>query len=123
MPGEELIPTGQAYAYTLLEIWREVETMDEEVRVDILRGRMGALLVHKFIAKLSRLWLELAPMIEDRTEDNLKTLAEEFKTYRQFYLSPVLLLEPQNAAKIFELEEACRKVLHIKITKFEDTSL
>lgn len=124
MPGEELISTGDAYAFNLLENWKKIQDMDEEVRLLLLLKKRDDKKIREFIAKLTRMWLELATEMEDRSEATAAETSANFKEFRRFYLDPELLLLPENREKVFILEELIRKALQItKITKFEDTSL
>ena len=114
--GDRVPSSGMAYAYRLLEKWGDIIEVGEEFRRGMLGKDLDPEVMNDYISKLTRLWLELSPKIEGRSE--FKALEKDFNSYRKYYLNPELLQD--NAEDFFRLEEVLRKVLEkIKITYFE----
>jgi len=113
---EEVMSSGDAYTFKLLEKWTGIIEMGEEFRVLYLRNEIKTNITYAYISKLTRLWLELAPILKDRTD--LDELPKEYEDFRQYYFDPRLLLK--DPEKIFALEEILRTAIEkLKITHFE----
>jgi hypothetical protein len=116
--AENLLPSGQAYAYMLLEKWDDIISESENFRFNYLMGQLDKAQTSKYISKLTRLWMELYIETLDRTD--LGDLTNEFEPYMEFYRNPILLLQPENAPQIFEMELVMRKAIAAtRITQFE----
>lgn len=116
---EETLSSGQAYMFTLLKKWEELIELGEESRLKILMGDRDDRLQTEYIAKLTRLWLELLPIVDGR--DEFGDIDQRFKEFRIYYVNPTLLLEHEHEDKLLDLEELIRIILHkSKVTYFSD---
>ena len=124
--AEQLMSSGDAYAFDLLNKWQEIGKLSEQVREGrimrtVLKRRYSSeemRLKSEYIAKLTRLWLELLPMVEGRSD--FSSISEEFMRFESYYKNPLLLQQKTNMEELFELEKVERQVFEkLKITKFE----
>jgi hypothetical protein len=114
----DLAPSGDAYTYTLLSKWEQIMEQAEEYRRSMLLNREDPHTQINFIAKLTRLWLELRPKVEGREE--FGDLETAFMSFEQYYNDPTLLLTPGHADDILKLETMLRAVIErLGITRFE----
>jgi hypothetical protein len=120
MANEEILNSGTAYTFTLLNKWEEIMKLSENFRKEYLARRFTSATHNEYVAKLTRLWLELEPKI---TDSNLYgDLPQRFAKFERFYYDPLLFSGKADAAKIFELERVIREALEkLKITSFEST--
>ena len=113
---EEVMSSGDAYTFKLLEKWTELIEIGEEFRVLFLRNEIQTNVTYAYLSKLTRMWLELAPILKDRSD--LGKLPERFNEYRVYYFDPRQLIKYPD--KIFGLEEVLREAMEkLKITHFE----
>ena len=120
MAGEEILSSGEAYTFTLLNKWEEIMKLSEAFRKEYLARRFTTATHNEYVAKLTRLWLELWPKLKDNS--SMGDLPERFKGFERFYYDPLLFSSKKDAAKIFELEAIIREALEkLKITTFEKT--
>lgn len=124
--AEQLMSSGDAYAFDILNKWQEIIKLSEQVRKSrIMRSTMRRRysseemqVKAEYVAKLTRLWLELYPMALERSE--FKDIAEDFVAFEHYYKNPVLLATKTTMEELFELEKSTRLIIEkLKITKFE----
>lgn len=119
--AEEILPSGKAYTYTLLNKWEEIMKLSEEFRTDFLRGRLRASIYNEYVAKLTRLWLELYPKVTDNSALG-GNIAQRFKDFEPLCQYPRNFRQKGNAKKIFDLELLLREALEkLKITTYEES--
>jgi len=115
---DNLAPSGDAYTYTLLSKWEQIMEQAEEYRRSMLLNREDPHTQINFIAKLTRLWLELRPKVEGREE--FGDLQDNFMAFEKYYNDPTLLLKQAHADDILALETMLRTIIErLGITKFE----
>jgi hypothetical protein len=113
---EEIMSSGDAYTFRILEKWTEIIEMGEEFRVLFLRNEINVAVTFQYVSKLTRLWLELSPILKDRSD--LEDLPARYAEYRTYYFDPRQLMK--DPEKIFGLEEILREAIEkLKITQFE----
>lgn len=118
MADNELIPSGQAYAYSLLEKWEEILDLGEKVRFDIMTEGKDNKVRQLFIAKLLILRLALYPKVKGNI--SMGSLQARYDALKEVSTDPVQFNTRENALRIFELEEVIAETLEtLKITKFE----
>lgn len=122
MANDEILDSGTAYTFTLLNKWEEIMRLSEDFRKEYLARRYTPVTHNEYVAKLTRLWLELEPKIKD---SNLYgDLPRRFAEFERFYYDPLLFSIKTEAAKVFELERVIREALEkLKITTFEETRI
>jgi hypothetical protein len=76
--GGEEPTTGGSYAGTILGKWLEIVDIGEKFRQGILSKNYDADIMILYIAKITRLWLELRPKVSGRSFND-KTLGIEFE--------------------------------------------
>lgn len=123
---EETLSVGDAYAYQVLNKWLALIEISEKFRGALLSydekenkipGEAQDIL-NEYVARLTRLWGELEPVIKDRKE--FKDLPERYAKFSKYYYNPRQLTEQTNIEDIFKMEEVIREVLHrTKITQYE----
>jgi hypothetical protein len=113
--AEELNPKT-AWEFEILNRWIELVDISEAFRVQHIEGSKDTEIRNIYAAKLTRLWLELLPKVEGRSEFGKEFIAE-FMEFRVFYMDPAAFFEKVDNARLYELEEKLRKVLEqLKIT-------
>jgi hypothetical protein len=114
---EQSKSSGEHYTYILLAQWTEVVELGEKFRAAFIGGTIEQVNINLYLAKLTRLWLELSPMMEGRTD--LGDLPIKFQEFSVYYYNPKKLSETGNYDKIFQLEAILRKALEkLGITRF-----
>lgn len=112
MSQNDIMPSGVAYAYSLLNSWEEIRQIREQFRENYLAGRLDPQLTNLYISKLTSFWLELYPKIKSREE--FGDLSTEFELYKESYL------EPRCLADVSKLDLLLREAMEkLKITDFE----
>jgi hypothetical protein len=118
MADNELIPSGQAYAYSLLEKWEETLELGEKVRFDIMTEGKDNKVRQMFIAKLLILRLALYPKVHGNLQ--MGELQKRYEALKDCALDPVMFSKKENSMRIFELEEVIAETLEkLGITKYE----
>jgi hypothetical protein len=113
--GEEFNPKT-AWEFEILNRWIELIDISEAFRVQHIEGSKDTEIRNIYVSKLTRLWLELLPNVEGRSEFGKEFIAA-FMEFRAFYMDPAAFFEKADNARIYELEETLRKVLaQLKIT-------
>lgn len=112
MSSNDIMPSGMAYAYSLLNSWEEIKQIREQFRENYLSNQLDPALVNLYISKLTSYWLELYPKMKAR--DEFEDLAGRFEKYKDSYTDPKTLTD------VFELELLLREAIEkLKITDFE----
>ena len=115
------------YRSFIMMKWAEIYELSEKARVEILNNNYDHDVVHEFIAKLRRLWIELQPKVKGRSEVGSE-LEGVFLGSRSYAFSPSdFFIEKQDAGKLkigiedlFKMEECLRDVIEkLEITVFE----
>ena len=124
--ADENLSVGEAYAYQVLNKWLALIDVSERFRgalmsFDEKEGNLPAdatELMNEYIARLTRLWGELRPVVKGRKE--FGTLPEDYERFSIYYYNPRRLTEKGNIEDLFKMEEIIREVLHkTKITQYE----
>lgn len=111
---------GEAYAYRILQKWVDLIEVGEKFRAQYIKGEPDQDLRNDYLARLTRMWGELRPHIEGRTEEKFKTLAPEYEKFGVYFYDPKKLSDSTAGEDIFKLESCIRDALHaLKITQFE----
>ena len=124
----EIMSSGERYAYDLLTNWNEIIHLSEQMRElemnRILRrsnttpGKEERDAKAQYIAKLTRIWLELSITLQERTE--FKVDADAFLLFRKYYRNPSLLEKPENIEALLDMESSTRTIIEkLGITRFE----
>ena len=124
---------GAAYAYVLLERWKQIGELREEFRREYLVNydNPDARIAKEYVSAMTSLWGELRPKVmgsEFNKEDK-----DKFMRFEPHYYDPNLLLSGYKTMKdkdrkldqdhtlIFKLDEALRMAMEkLRITSFED---
>jgi len=121
-PQEEM----SGYSSFIMSKWAEIYVLSEQARVEILNNNYDHDVVHEFIAKLTRLWIELQPKVKGRSEVGTE-LQKTFQGFRSYAFSPSDFFEAkQDEGKLkigiedlFKMEECLRDVIEkLEITVF-----
>lgn len=95
------------YSLRIVELWLECVDFAQEAQKYIMRDEAENDVVLEYLARLTRLWKELKPKVENRSE--LKDLANEYMAFEAFAITPKdLLTQPEQ---IYKLEEVICKTL------------
>lgn len=117
--ADDILPSGKAYTYTLLNKWEEIMKLSESFRQDFLQGRLRSSVYTEYISKITRMWLELYPKVKDNS--SFSELAARFQEYEELCLYPSLFMRKGNRKKIFALELLLRETLEkLNITTYEE---
>lgn len=111
---------GEAYAYRILQKWVDLIEIGEKFRAQYIKGEPDQDLRNEYISRLTRLWGELRPHVEGRTEERFSKITAAYAAYSQYFYDPKKLSDATNAEDIFKLESCIRDAMHaLKITQFE----
>lgn len=111
---------GEAYAYRILQKWVDLIEVGEKFRAQYIKGEPDQDLRNDYIARLTRLWGELRPHVEGRSEERFKNITEKYNAFSTYFFDPKKLSDAANAEDIFKLESCIRDAMHaLKITQFE----
>lgn len=114
----EPIPSGQAYAYTLLEEWEQCLALGQKVRYDIMTEGKDNKLRQMLISKL--LCLRLALYVKVKGKPSMKDIKDRFDSMRDITDDPVKFSAKENVMRIFDLEEVVADALERQgITRYE----
>lgn len=115
---EDLLTSGEQYAYILLKKWEEIIDLSEQFRTNLQMKESDHYTTFLYISKLTRLWGELYPKVRGRHD--LNELEAEFDKFRPYYYDPVQLAEPDKSEEIFKLEATLREALEqLKVLRWE----
>lgn len=126
LPEEQQGGDG-GYRSFVMSKWADIYNLSEQARVEILNANYDHDVVHEFIAKLTRLWIELQPKVKGNSEVP-KDLQATYQRFRKYAFAPSAFFEEQddeNKLKmgiedLFEMEECLRDVLEkLDIMVFE----
>lgn len=124
--ADENLSVGEAYAYQVLNKWLALIDVSERFRGALLSfdekeqqlPADATDILNEYVARITRLWEELAPVIKDRKD--LGSLPERFSRFSIYYYNPRRLTEKDNVEDLFKMEEVIREALHkTKITQYE----
>ena len=105
------------YSSRLITLWLECIDLSHEARRLYLRGEYENDLNFLFVARLTRLWRELKPKVENRTE--LKDLVNQYMLFEQYYIDCNKIKDDPD--KILELEGIlCDVMDKLGITQLEN---
>lgn len=134
--------SGTSYAEAIRTRWLEILDLSIQFRIGLMihddNGKTIGCnpdLAREYIARLSRLWLELCPKVEQKPEfdvsyrdgatNKFTSLKNDFLEFRQYSANPSLFFKDTKDAetfdenKLFRLEEILRKVLEkLELTRF-----
>lgn len=117
---EDVMTSGQAYTYTLLELWKEIIELGTRFRASYMNGYPDRELLYNYVASLTRLWGELSPKLKNRSE--FGELKEEFDKFAHYYFDPKKLVDG-DIEDVFKLELTLRQALErLKVFDFEGGS-
>jgi hypothetical protein len=112
---EQEFNSRQAWEFEILKRWLEIMDVAEAFRINHISEVKDPDIRNLYAAKLTRLWGELYPKVDGRTE--FGDMESKFKEFRPFFYNPALFFEKEGSARIYELEECLRMVLErLKIT-------
>jgi len=66
--SEEDAPVGLTYAGDLLNRWSVIMDYGQAFRKAYMDGNIDTDLLHEYVSRLTRFWLELMPKVKDRKE-------------------------------------------------------
>ena len=124
--ADDNLSVGEAYAYQILNKWLTLIEVSERFRGALLsyNDKEGNLpadateILNEYVARITRLWEELRPVVKDRKEFN--DLPTRYEAFSMYYYNPRRLTEKDNIEDLFKMEEVIREVLHkTKITQYE----
>lgn len=126
MTDNQVMSSGAAYAFTLLNQWEDLNQLSIDFRTQYLNYCQNLPITTEdrkilslYVAKLSRMWLELYPKLKGRTDIES---SKEFLEYQENIIESPEYFLSHGASKLLNLELAIRQALEdLKITKFEDT--
>jgi hypothetical protein len=117
--SEDFIAAADAYAYALLAKWEEIIDLSEQLRHNLIKDRLDNDIFYVYIAKLSRLWLELYPKIHG-AEAQYKEFVREYEQYESLCDDPAKLATKEGAKSLFKMEKIVGMALEkLGITQFE----
>lgn len=110
-------PAGNKYAVEIIQLWLECIQFSQQVRMCWLKNEFDNDLNTEYVARLTRLWAELAPKIEGM-QSEFGEFVTEYKSLGEYYRNPSLLLDkPED---IMRLEIAIRQALEkLKLTSWK----
>jgi len=115
---EEVMSCGAEYARYILSKWIEVIELGEEFRLKYLLGDVDLSITYMYVAKLTRLWGELYPKLEGRSD--LSELVTHFKEFEPYYYDCSQLIDPKKAEELYKLEMALRIAIEkLGISRYE----
>ena len=126
MQQQEQPEESNGYASFIMSKWAEIYILSEQARIEILNNNYDHDIVHEFIAKLTRLWLELQPKVIGRSEVG-RELQDTFANFRSYAFNPSGFFEEKNEdgkmrlgiEDLFKMEECLRNVIEkLEITVF-----
>ena len=116
--GNDFPSSGQTYMHIILNKWEEIMLLGEDFRHRYLLSSVDQTVTYKYVAKLTRLWGELYPKIQDRKD--MGDLVPEFEKFSCYYFDPKQLASEEKAEDIFKLEMIIRTALEkLGITRYE----
>lgn len=119
--SDELIPTGDAYAYSLLEKWGELILLSEQFMQNVIAKRMDTTLQIEYVAKLMRFWMEVNASLESHKDKFDASFLKDYRDKEKFFLEPAKLLEPDNIDQIPKIEMLIRMALEkLGISQFKN---
>lgn len=105
------------YASRLVSLWLECIDFSHESQKFILRDELENEITLEYLARLTRLWKEFKPKVQNRTE--LKELVDRYMSFEKYAIEPKLLLSEVD--KIYQLEEVlCEIMDKLGLTKLEN---
>lgn len=105
MNGDEDIPASISYAGDLLNRWSVIMDYGQAFRKAYMDGNIDTELLHDYVSRLTRFWLELMPKVKNRQE--FGELAKQFMGFEKYYYDPDKLLG--FTKKKEDLKEAFKK--------------
>ena len=112
---DEEFNSRKMWEFEILQRWLAIMDVAEAFRINHITENKDVDIGNLYAAKLTRLWIELFPKVDGRTE--FGDIEKQFKDYRPYYFNPGLFFEKGDNARIYELEECLRMVLErLKIT-------
>ena len=105
--GVEDQDARRLYALRIIELWLECLDFSHKAQVFILRDEPENEVTLEYVARLTRLWKELKPKVQNRSE--LKDLVNKYMAFEPFAIQPKDLLT--NPEQIYALEETLCEVL------------
>lgn len=112
----EILSAGQTYAIRLVNLWLECLDLSHQARVAWLRSDFDQALNCEYVARLTRLWLELYPKIKGR--EDMKEMVANYEKFQVFYRDPSMIKDkPED---IIRLEETLREAMEkLGLTKWD----
>jgi hypothetical protein len=113
--ADENLAAGQVYAVRVINLWLECLDLSHQARMCWLQTNYDHDVNCEYVARLTRLWLELYPKIQGRAD--MKDFVTEYEKFQVFYRSPDLI--KNSPEDIIRLEEVIRTALEkLGLTKF-----
>ena len=105
--ADETLTVGDAYAYQVLNKWLALIDISERFRGALLSfdEKEGNLpsdateLLNEYVARITRLWEELRPVVKDRKE--FGDLPARYEGFSMYYYNPRRLTEKANIEDLF----------------------
>lgn len=118
--ADRVLSSGEAYMFKLLEMWEDVIVSSEKYRLNLIQERLDPITLTEHFVKLTRIWFELVPIMEGRTEFG-EELVTEFLSYEKYYINPGLFLKDEYIDDADKLEKCLRMIIHkSKVTWFSN---
>ena len=115
MTDENVSSAGQVYALRIVNLWLECIDLSHQARICWLQLNFDHDINYEYVARLTRLWLELYPKIKGRADMN--EFVTDYEKFQTFYRDPSKIYN--SPEDIIRLEEALRTALErLKLTQF-----
>ena len=112
---DEDFNSRKMWEFEILSRWLAIMDVAEAFRINHITENKDTDYRNLYAAKLTRLWGELYPKVDGRTE--FGDIEAKFKDFRPYFYNPGLFFEKGDNARIYELEECLRMVLErLRIT-------
>jgi len=114
MEESTLTPT-QGYQYDILNAWKEIYQLGVEFRVNYLNSSTDKELLNQYVAHLTRIFGDIYPEVEFRTDGNFPDLNDEMKVYHAYFLDPEELIKKtlNDPQVLFKMEATIRKAMRM----------
>jgi hypothetical protein len=125
--NQQQASSGRAYANYILTKWMEIMEVAEDFRYALLSRRVDHDIAFDYISRLTRMWGELRPKVEGRTDGEFKDFEATFMKFEPYFYDPSKLLQVDETGAslttkddIFQLETTLRETIEkLKLTAYE----
>ena len=120
---EGYISPSTGYRFDLLNEWREIFALGVKFRQNYLSGDPDVDVRNEYVARLTRMWGDLYPEIEER--EDFGKFVEQYEEYEEYYLDPEALCKEatKKPEVMFKLEATIRRAIRLlKLTDLGEKS-